>query len=511
MHEDPALAEERRSAGIYEHVDVLIVGAGLSGVGAACHIREALPEKSFVLLESRESMGGTWDFFRYPGIRSDTDMHTLGYRFRPWVEAKAVADGPAILDYIKETAREAGVDRHVIYGHRVTAAAWSSEEARWTVTADQGEGGGTATFTCSFLYVCSGYYKYNEGYRPDFEGSERFEGDLVHPQSWPEELDYSDKRVVIIGSGATAVTLVPAMAGAAAHVTMLQRSPSFVITIPLHDRIANALRRIGGDRFSYMLTRWKNIFMAIAAYQVSRWRPGFARRMIRSMVSRQLPGDFDVDTHFNPDYDPWDQRLCMVPDGDLFESLSDGSASVVTDRIETFTERGLRLESGDEIEADIVVTATGFDLLPFGGIDYSVDGRSIDLPETVAYKGLMLSGLPNLAFTVGYTNVPFTLKADLVSQYVCRLLAFMDERGLDVCVPALDDPSLELTPLLDFKAGYVKRSEHILPKAGSKQPWKLGMSYVHDLFTLRHRPVSDGTMRFSRKPEPAPEKTRHGA
>jgi monooxygenase len=494
------MADDRDRSG---HFDVLIIGAGLSGIGAAYQLQSELPGKTYALLESRESMGGTWDFFNYPGFRSDTDMQTLGYRFRPWTEGKAVADGPSILRYIKETAREGGVDRHIRYNHRAERAEWSTDDAQWTVTASRGDSGETATFTCSFLYVCSGYYKYDQGYSPEFEGTARFEGPIIHPHRWPDDLDYTGKRVVIVGSGATAVTLVPAMAPDAAHVTMLQRSPSYVIRIPLHDRIANGLRRLAGDRFSYLLTRWKNIFIAIAIYQLSRRRPRFMRRWLRSGVERSLPEGYDVDTHFNPDYEPWDQRLCMVPDGDLFKSISDGSASVVTDRIETFTEKGLKLESGRELEADIVVTATGFDLLAFGGIEFKVDGREINLPETYAYKGLMLSGLPNYAYTLGYTNAPFTLKADLVAQYVCRLLTFMDERDLDICVPIKDDPTVGEARLLDFEAGYVKRSEHLLPKAGSREPWKLGMSYVHDLVTLRHRPISDGALRFSRKPERA--------
>ena len=487
------------------HVDVLIVGAGLSGIGAAHQLHSELPGKSYAIFESRESIGGTWDFFKYPGFRSDTDMQTLGYRFRPWIEGKAVADGPSILRYIKETAREGGIDRHIHYNHRAVRAEWSTDDAQWTVTANRGDDGDTATFTCSFLHVCSGYYKYDEGYTPEFEGTSRFKGPIIHPHHWPEGLDYSGRRVVIVGSGATAVTLVPAMAGTAAHVTMLQRSPSYVITIPERDPIANGLRRLAGDRFSYLVTRWKNIFMAITIYQVSRRRPRFMRRLLRALVRRELPEDYDVDTHFNPKYEPWDQRLCMVPDGDLFKSLSDGSASIVTDRIETFTEGGLKLESGRELDADIIVTATGFDLLAFGGIEFIVDGREINLPETFAYKGLMLSGLPNYAFTIGYTNAPFTLKADLVAQYVCRLLKFMDQRGLDICVPVKDDPSIHEAPLLDFDAGYVKRSEHLVPKAGSREPWRLGMSYVQDLFTLRHRPISDRALRFSKRPRPAPQ------
>lgn len=481
------------------HVDVLIIGAGLSGIGAAHQIQAELPGKTYALLESRASIGGTWDFFRYPGIRSDSDMQTLGYRFRPWIEFEAVADGPAILRYIRDTASETGIDRHIRFNHRATKAAWSSDDQQWTVTATSGDDGETAIFTCSFLYVCSGYYKYDGGHRPEFKGTSDFTGEIVHPQDWPEDLDYSGKRVVIVGSGATAVTLVPEMAKTASQVTMLQRSPSYVITIPTYDRIANFLRRVTGNRFSYLVTRWKNIFKAIAVYQLSRRRPEFTKRLVRSMVAKELPEGYDVDTHFNPKYEPWDQRLCMVPDGDLFASIRNGKASIVTDRIDTFTEKGLKLESGGNLEADIVVTATGFDLLVFGGIEFTVDGREIDLPGLFAYKGLMLSGMPNFAFTLGYTNAPFTLKADLVAQYVCRLLKFMDERDLSSCVPTNDDPTVEEAPLLDFDAGYVKRSEHLLPKAGSREPWRLGMSYVQDLITLRHRPVGDKALRFTRK------------
>ncbi len=488
--EEPA--EER-------HVDVLIVGAGLSGIGAACQLQMKLPGKSFALLESRESLGGTWDFFKYPGFRSDTDMQTLGYRFRPWLEDEAVADGPAILRYITETAREYDIERHITFNRRVVRAEWSSEDARWTVTATAGEDGEAVTYTCHFLYVCSGYYRYDQGYVPDFDGMSRFEGELIHPHNWPADLDYAGRDVIVVGSGATAVTLVPAMAGTAGHVTMLQRSPSYILPIARKDPVADGLRGLVGDRISYRVTRWKNILLAIGVYQVSRRKPGLVRSFFLRIARSSLPDGFDVDTHFNPEYEPWDQRLCMVPDGDLFESLSRGDASIVTDRIESFTEDGLRLESGEQLKADIIVTATGFDLLPFGGIKFTVDGQAINLPETVAYKGLMLSDLPNYAFTIGYPNLPFTLKADLVAGYVCRLLRLMDERCVDICVPRFDDPSVEKVSLMTIDSGYTMRTEHLLPKAGSKEPWRPDRRHLRDLVLLRHRPVSDRALRFSKK------------
>jgi cation diffusion facilitator CzcD-associated flavoprotein CzcO len=490
------------SVPVDEHLDVLIVGAGLSGIGAAHHVQTAFPHRRYAIFEARDAIGGTWDLFRYPGVRSDSDMHTLGYRFRPWTQPKAIADGPAILDYVRETAREAGIDRHIRFGHRVTRAAWSSEDARWTVEAQSP--GGTVTVTCDFLFVCSGYYRYDEGYRPDFAGIDEFRGRVVHPQHWPADLDYAGKRVVVIGSGATAVTLVPAMAGTAEHVTMLQRSPSYILTVPAEDPLANRLRRLLGTRRAYAITRWKNVVISTLLYQLSRRRPDAVRRLIRALTVRQLPAGYDVDTHFKPAYNPWDQRLCFVPDGDLFRAVRAGRASVVTDRVDRFTERGLRLASGAELDADIVVTATGLQLLAFGGMQLVVDGRDVSLPETMAYKGMMLSGVPNFAFTVGYTNASWTLKADLVGEFVCRLLRHMDEHGFDACVPVNDDPSVTPAPLLDFTAGYVLRSIDSFPRAGSRPPWRLGMSYAHDVVTLRHGRIDDGAMRFSRRPARVP-------
>jgi monooxygenase len=477
-----------------DHLDVLIVGAGLSGVGAAHHIQAAFPHRTYAILEAREALGGTWDLFRYPGVRSDSDMQTLGYRFRPWTQAKALADGPSILRYIKDTATEAGIDRHIRYGHRVTAASWSTEDSVWTVDAEHN--GEPVRLTARFLYVCTGYYHYDGGYSPAFPGVERFGGTVIHPQQWPEDLDYADKNVVVIGSGATAVTLVPAMTDKAKHVTMLQRSPTYIIARPGVDQLADRLRKLLGDRLGYAAARWKNVAVATLLYQLSQRRPGFVRKIIHDATVKLLPPGYDVDKHFRPRYNPWDQRLCLVPDGDLFQAIRRGQASVVTDEIADFTETGIRLRSGDELPADIVVSATGLRLLAFGGIRLTVDDREIKLPETMAYKGLMLSGLPNFVFTIGYTNASWTLKADLVSEYTVRLLRHMDAGGHRQVVPVPTGPKIAERPLLDFQAGYVQRSVHEFPRAGSRRPWQLGMSYANDVVLLRHGRIDDGTLRF---------------
>jgi len=485
-----------------ERLDVLIVGAGISGIGAAHNLQRNCPGKSYAILEAREAIGGTWDLFRYPGIRSDSDMHTLGYRFRPWTAAKAIADGESILEYVRETAREAGIDRKVRFGHRVVSASWSSEEARWTVVAERADGS-AATISCAFLMGCTGYYRYDEGYSPEFPGIEDFEGRVIHPQHWPEEAAYEGKRVVVIGSGATAVTLVPAMAPDAAHVTMLQRSPSYVISVPGEDPIAEALRKVLPARAVYPIVRWKNVLMQSLIYRLSRTRPGLIKKLLRKGVVNALPAGYDVDTHFKPKYNPWDQRLCMVPDGDLFKALSDGSAEIVTDRIERFTATGIKLESGRELEADVVVTATGLKLLFLGGLTLELDGEEVDQSQLIAYKGMMFDGVPNLAFTIGYTNASWTLKADLVAEYLCRLLNHMDAGGYDICVPQLTDPGVTPEPILDFTSGYVQRSLAELPKQGSKEPWKLRQNYAVDLRKLRFGPLEDGAMQFRRR-VPAP-------
>ena len=486
-----------------DHVDVLIMGAGLSGVGAACHLQRECPGKTYAILEAREAIGGTWDLFRYPGIRSDSDMFTLGYSFRPWQEAKAIADGPHILRYIRETARDYGVERRIRFGHRVVRAEWSSERARWTVTAERTDTGETVELTCGFFFGCSGYYRYDEGFTPRFEGIERFAGEVIHPQHWPEDLDYEGKRVVVIGSGATAVTLVPAMAERAAHVTMLQRSPSYILSLPARDRLADALRRRLPAKRAYSIIRWKNVLLQQLSFAISRRFPDFARKLIRRGLLRELPPDYEVDTHFNPAYDPWDQRLCLVPDGDLFEAIRGGAATVVTDRIESFTERGIRLRSGAELEADVVVTATGLNLLALGGVEVAVDGTGVDISAAVGYKGMMLSGVPNLALALGYTNASWTLKCDLVSQYVCRLINHMDARGWDYCLPLEPGLSVAREPFLDLRAGYVLRSIDQLPKQGDRTPWRLHQNYARDVLMLRRGDLEGEGIEFRRRPGPA--------
>jgi monooxygenase len=477
-----------------EHLDVLIVGAGLSGIGAAHHIQSAFPHRTYAILEAREAMGGTWDLFRYPGVRSDSDMQTLGYRFRPWTQAKAIADGPAILDYVRATATEAGIDKRIRYGHKAVAAAWSTDDAKWTV--DVVHNGKKSRLTANFLYLCTGYYHYDGGYAPTFPGIENFAGTVVHPQAWPDDLDYQDKNVVVVGSGATAVTLVPAMTDKAKHVTMLQRSPTYIVSVPGEDKIANRLRALLGDRLGYKVTRWKNVAIATLIYQLSQRRPGMMRSFFRKETRKLLPAGYDIDTHFKPKYNPWDQRLCLVPDGDLFRAIREGQASMVTDEIAEVTESGITLRSGASLPADVIVTATGLRLLALGGIGLTVDGREVKLPETMAYKGMMLSGLPNFVFTIGYTNASWTLKADLVSEYVVRLLQHMDTHGYNQCVPTNDDPRVVERPLMDFQAGYVQRAIHEFPKAGSRRPWQLGMSYANDAVMMRHGRVDDGTLRF---------------
>jgi monooxygenase len=476
-----------------EHVDVLIIGAGLSGIGAACQLTTRMPGKSVAILESRGASGGTWDLFRYPGIRSDSDMFTFSYPWRPWPSDTALADGPLILDYMRTVAREYDVDRLIRYHHRVTAASWDSESARWTVTVDRD--GETITMTTGFLWSCAGYYDYERGYSPEFAGAEAFRGRLIHPQHWPEDLDYAGKRVVVIGSGATAVTLVPAMAQDAAHVTMLQRSPTYILPLPGRDPLARLLRRLP-DKQRFAVVRWKNVLSQLGTFTLARRRPALARKLIRATNVKALPEGYPVDEHFRPRYNPWEQRLCIVPDGDLFKAIRDGSAEIVTDTIETFTETGLRLASGRELEADVVVSATGLNILMFGGLKFEVDGRPVDLAQTMAYKALMLSGVPNFAYTVGYTNASWTLKADLVVDYVCRLLDHMERRGLRSVVPERDASVGEM-PFIDFSAGYVLRALDRVPKQGDRAPWLLKQNYLTDLRTIRRDAIDDGVLRFA--------------
>ena len=480
-----------------EHLDVLIVGAGLSGVGAACHVRTRFPDKKIAIVEARDAIGGTWDLFRYPGVRSDSDMFTLGYSFRPWKQPKAIADGRSILDYIRETARDYGVDRLIRFNRRVVRAEWSSDDAQWTVDITDTSSGRTEQMTCRMLLSCTGYYRYDEGYTPEIPGTERFTGRIVHPQHWPDDLDYAGKRVVVIGSGATAVTLVPAMAETAAHVTMLQRSPTYVVALPARDRIADALRRRLPAKTAYAIVRWKNVLLTMFSYQLSRRRPEVMKRIIRKGLKQQLPAGYDIDTHFSPRYNPWDQRLCLVPDGDLFQAVSSGAASIVTDRITTITETGLQLESGQELPADVIVTATGLNMLAIGGIQLVVDGAPISLPETVGYKGLMLSGVPNLLIAIGYTNASWTLKCDLACEFFCRVVAHMDEHGYTKVVAPWTDDELPSNPFVDLASGYVQRAVHNFPRQGNAAPWRLYQNYVRDVLLLKRGPIEDGVLQFS--------------
>ncbi|HUE32572.1 MAG TPA: NAD(P)/FAD-dependent oxidoreductase [Mycobacterium sp.] len=484
-----------------EHLDVVIVGAGISGVSAAWHLQDRCPTKSYAILEKRQAMGGTWDLFRYPGIRSDSDMYTLGFRFRPWTEPQAIADGKPILDYVKSTAAMYGIDKHIRLNHKVVNADWSNTENRWTLHI---ENNGTArTITCSFLFLCSGYYNYEQGYSPTFPGSEDFTGPIAHPQHWPEGLDYAGKDIVVIGSGATAVTLVPALANSGAkHVTMLQRSPTYIISQPAKDKMADRLNRWLPVKMAYASIRWRNVLRQVALYQACQKWPQRMRNILLGYVERQLPDGYDVQKHFGPHYNPWDQRLCLVPNGDLFRAIRHGQADVVTDTIERFSPTGIRLNSGRELPADIIITATGLNMQIFGGATVTVDGRPVDLTKTMAYKGMMLSGLPNMAYTVGYTNIGWTLKADLVSEFVCRLLNHMDANGFETVVVEHPGSDVEERPFMEFTPGYVLRSLDELPKQGSRKPWRLNQNYLRDIRLIRRGKIADEGLRFAKKPVP---------
>ncbi|MCB1138382.1 MAG: NAD(P)/FAD-dependent oxidoreductase [Leptospiraceae bacterium] len=476
-------------------VDVLIIGAGISGIGAAYHLQDKLPNKSFIILEGREDLGGTWDLFKYPGIRSDSDLFTFGYDFRPWESSKGIADGASIKSYIRDTAREYGIDRQIIYNHRVISTDWDSREKLWNVKARRKGQTKPALFKARWIFSGTGYYRYDEGYTPDFKGRSRFKGSIIHPQNWPEDLNYEDKRVIIIGSGATAVTLLPAMSRAAAHVTMLQRTPTYVMPLPESEMLSRILKPVLGKKLAFKVTRKKNILRQRWFYLFCQRFPERARKLIRKENAKHLPPDFPVDEHFNPPYNPWDQRLCAVPDADLFKVIRDGKGSVVTDSIKTFTAKGVMLESGKELEADIIITATGLNLLPFGGIKISVDGNRVHLPDHVAFKGMMLSGIPNLAFAVGYTTSSWTLKVGLLCEHFCRLLKHMEEHNFHVCTPVAD-PEMETRPLLDFEAGYVQRSMDQLPRRGTRFPWLMSWDYSEDVKLLRKGPVEDRNLDF---------------
>jgi cation diffusion facilitator CzcD-associated flavoprotein CzcO len=483
------------SAPTTNQVDVLIVGAGISGIGAAYHLKSRAPGTTFAVLEGRDAIGGTWDLFRYPGIRSDSDMPTFGFAHKPWTNKNSIAEARFILDYLNETVRENGLDRHIHFGHRVLGADFDTVTGRWTVTARHGDE--VVEFSARFLFSGTGYYDYAAGHTPDFAGIEDFTGQVVHPQHWPSALDYTGKKVVIIGSGATAVTLVPSMAGRAGHVTMLQRSPSYVLSLPAADPIANLLTRILGPDRAYPIIRRKNVRQQRAIFKLCKRYPKLMRRLLMADVRRRLPEGYDVDTHFGPRYDPWDQRLCMVPDGDLFKAISSGDASVVTDRIDRFTPTGILLESGAELEADIVVTATGLNIQPMGGIELRVDERPVELSETTVYKSMMLSGVPNFVFSIGYTNISWTLKVDIVCEHFCRLLQHMDATGQAMVVPVLEETDMERLPLLDLSSGYLKRRIGAFPHAGTRGPWTAAMAYEQDVARLRHGPVEDPALRFT--------------
>jgi monooxygenase len=476
-----------------EHFDVIVVGAGISGIGAAWHLQAQSPDRSFVVLEARDRLGGTWDLFRYPGIRSDSDMFTLGFSFRPWTEAKAIASGDTILRYLDDTVAEAEIGQHIRTGVRVTSAAWSTPDARWTVSAERA--GEAVTFTCNFLFLCSGYYDYGQGYTPEFTGAEDFRGCIVHPQFWTPDIDYAGKQVVVIGSGATAVTLVPELAGQAAHVVMLQRSPTYIVSRPSEDAIANRLRKWLPPKLAYALTRWKNVSLQQFFYRMMRRSPAKAKERLVGMVRDELGADYDVATHFTPRYNPWDQRLCLVPDADLFAAIRTGKAEVVTDTIDRFTADGIRLSSGRELPADLVVTATGLRIKLFGGLELSVDGQRFDASRAMTYKGMMFSDLPNLALSFGYTNASWTLKSDLTANYVTRLLNAMRKRGMRQVTPRVGAP-VEAAPFLDFTSGYIQRAADLLPRQGTRKPWRLHQNYARDLMALKFGGI-DQEMEFS--------------
>ena len=485
------------SNGASDHpiIDVLIVGAGLSGIGAAKHLQMHSPQSSWCILESRDAIGGTWDLFRYPGIRSDSDMYTLGYSFKPWIDHKAIADGSTIRQYIQKTADENGITPHIRHGHSVTHASWSSSEACWTLTANQKNNDQPVVLKARFLYLCCGYYSYKNGYQPNFPGQASFKGDWVHPQFWPEKLNYEQKKVVVIGSGATAVTLVPEMAKKAAHVTMLQRSPTYVISRPAEDGFSLTLQKFLPSKLAYQITRAKNVILGMLSYQLARSQPEFVKRYLVKIAAKQLRSEEQAQ-HFSPDYKPWDQRLCLIPDGDLFKQIRRGHASVITDTIQTVTENGLQLSSGQFLEADIIVSATGLSLNMLGDIQVTVDGQAFKPSQAMAYRGMCLSGLPNAIMTFGYTNASWTLKADLTAVYACRLLNYMRQHGYQKVVP-VRDASVSEQDYLSFTSGYVQRASSILPKQGSRAPWQVNQNYIKDIFLIKYARLNDGVMQFS--------------
>ena len=485
-----------------EHVDVVVVGAGLSGIGAGYHLQTMSPDRSYVILEGRDGLGGTWDLFKYPGIRSDSDMHTLGFSFKPWTEAKSIADGPSILQYLKQTVAQFGIDKNIRYGQLVTKAEWSTDDAQWTVTSTNKATGASNTISCSFLFMCSGYYSYKKGHTPEFAGRERFKGTVVHPQDWPTDLDYAGKRVVVIGSGATAVTIVPSMADKAAHVTMLQRSPTYMVSRPDHDVMANRMRKVLPPKMAYNLTRFKNTWRQQLVYNKTRTDPDKVKQLLLGGIKMELGADYDIAKHFTPAYNPWDQRLCLVPNGDFFKAMREGKASVVTDHITSFTETGIQLASGEHLDADIIITATGLELVTLGEMDFFVDGNQVDFAKTWTYKGFAYSDIPNLASTFGYINASWTLRSDLTAEYVCRLLNHMRKKGVTQCTPRLreQDHNMKERPWIDgFSSGYMQRMMHRMPRQGDHEPWINPQNYRRDKKMFKHSPIDDGVMQFSKQ------------
>ena len=482
-----------------ELVDVLIVGAGLAGVGSACQLRRRSPELSFTILESRAVSGGTWDLFRYPGIRSDSDMYTYSYGFKPWVNQSAIADGGTILEYIRETADEYDLNQHIRYNHKVVSAQWSSTDHLWTVTVTrsdtQSDNEEPLTIRCRFILSCTGYFDYEKGYTPEFAGIDDFQGEIVHPQFWPERLDYKDKRVVIIGSGATAVTLVPSMAGDTASLVMLQRSPTYIAKVPAEDPWLKPLAKYLPNSWVFRSIRWKKVLMQQYIYRLSRKNPQGLRRYLLNEVRKELGLDYDVDTHFTPSYNPWDQRLCAVPDGDMFTAIREDKVEVVTDHIDHFNSSGIALKSGKHLDADIVIVATGLQLKFGGDIAYCIDGEKVNLTERFVYRGMMLSGVPNMAMSVGYTNSSYTLKTDLTANYVCGLLKKMEREGYRHVIPTPRDEMNE-APLLNFHAGYVLRARDIMPKNGDREPWMNNDRYTKDFISLKLKPSKYSELEF---------------
>ena len=476
------------------HKDIIVVGAGISGIAAAYNLQKSCPNKSFAILEGRSALGGTWDLFKYPGIRSDSDMHTLGFRFKPWIHKKSIADASSILEYLNETVDEYGIRDKIVFNHKVTAANWLAEKSLWELSVvDEGQ---KISMTCNFLFLCGGYYSYDKPYMPKFPEQDRFEGQVIHPQFWDESMDYSDKKVIVIGSGATAVTLVPAIAKNAAHVTMLQRSPSYVVSAPGEDSWSQALNKIFPIRLTYFLIRWKNIFRTSLGFYLSRKYPERVKDRLINLVREELGNDYDVEKHFTPRYNPWDQRMCLVPDSDLFNSIKSGKASVVTDHIDHFTENGILVKSGEHLEADIIVTATGIELNALNDIEVSVNNEKVEPHNRLSYKGMMLSGVPNLAFSFGYVNASWTLRADLTCEYVCRLLNRMDKLGVNTCIPQEDPTAIVDDEYIDFSSGYVQRALDRLPKQGKKAPWRNYQNYLKDIFLVRIFSIKDSTLKF---------------